>query len=211
VIELLLEAGSKFPVKRIVAELRMARVAPAPRIAARALPRLRRLRRHLEIHCGQESCGTAKAHLISAFGGEQEVAAIAGAIVEQGIFQVRGPGIAALRYLTRRGCRSLPRVDQRAGAQAPSEALVAVSKELALTWRGGDLKARQTVVCSDDPQFVLYRIGVRFGLPVLAGMERMVLARTRDAQCGAPACRPGLPAALVTGTKSGSSAGLVTR
>ena len=117
--------------------------------------------------CGQDNCGTSKGHLISVFGGEQEVAAIAGAIVEQGIFQVRGPGIAALRISLGedaevfRGSISVP------GRKRPVRHLVAVSKELALTWRGSDLKARQTVVCSDDPQFVLYRIGVRFGLPVL--------------------------------------------
>jgi hypothetical protein len=79
--------------------------------------------------------------------------------------------------------------------------MVAVSRELALTWRGGDLKARQTVVCSDDPQFVLYRIGVRFGLPVLPEWSEWFWRELETRHAVRRLVGLGCRALLVSGTK----------
>ena len=87
--------------------------------------------------------GRAKAHLISVFGGDQEIAAISAAITEEGCFQVQGTGISALTVSlgadaeTFRASISLP------GRKRPVRHLVAISKELALTRAGGDPTARR--------------------------------------------------------------------
>lgn len=145
--------------------------------------------------------GRAKAHLISVFGGDQEIAAISAAVSEEGCFQVQGPGIPALTVAlgadaeTFRASLSLP------GRKRPVRHLVAVSKELALTRAGGDPKANRTVLCANTPRFVLYRLGVRFGLPVLPGWGEWFykeLARRRAIQ---PLIGLGCESVLVSGTK----------
>ena len=108
-----------------------------------------------------------KAHLLSVFGGEQEIAAVAAAIAEQASFTVCGPSLAGLQIALGeepeiiRSSMSIP------GRRRAVRHLVVMSKELVLTRPGGDLKARRTVLVSSDMAFVLHRIGVRFGLPVL--------------------------------------------
>src|SRR5206468_4148748 len=54
------------------------------------------------------------------------------------------------------------------GRRRPLRHLVAVSEELSKTRAGGNPNARRTILCDDDRAFLLYRIGARFGLPVLA-------------------------------------------
>jgi len=49
----------------------------------------------------------------------------------------------------------------------PIRHLVAISSELAKTQPGVDTGGRRTVLCDNDPAFVLYRISQRFGLPVV--------------------------------------------
>ena len=54
------------------------------------------------------------------------------------------------------------------GRRRPLRHLVAISEELSKTRAGGNPNARRTILCDDDRAFLLYRIGARFGLPVLA-------------------------------------------
>jgi hypothetical protein len=49
----------------------------------------------------------------------------------------------------------------------PIRHLVAISAELAKTRPGADSAGRRTILCDNDPTFVLYRIAQRFGLPVV--------------------------------------------
>lgn len=83
----------------------------------------------------------------------------------------------------------------------PVRHLVAVSNELVLTRHGGDMNTRRTVLASEDPEFMLYRIGIRFGLRVLPEWsewfaEELVRRRAVRMLVGL-GCRP----VLVTGTK----------
>ena len=43
---------------------------------------------------------------------------------------------------------------------------MAISAELAKTRPGAQPEGKRTVLCDDDPTFVLYRVAQRFGLPV---------------------------------------------
>jgi hypothetical protein len=148
-----------------------------------------------------ESGSRGKAHLLSVFGGDQDIAAVSAAIAEQATFEVNGPGIPRLCVSLGdnsdvfRGSLNIPR------RKRPVRNLVAVSNELALTRHGGDMNARRTVLASDDPEFMLYRIGIRFGLPVLPEWSEWFaeeLARRRALRMLVGlGCRP----VLVTGTK----------
>lgn len=114
------------------------------------------------------SDGAASAcHLLSVIGGDQEIAAIAAAIADNARFYVSGAGVR--RTMITMGsnvetCRSSITIP---GRKRPVRHLVAISGELAKTRAGGDPKARRTIVCDDAPWFVLHRLGVRFGLPVV--------------------------------------------
>lgn len=108
-----------------------------------------------------------KAHLVSVFGGEQDIAAVAAAIAEQASFTVRGPSLADLQIVLGEDPQVLRSSMSIPGRKRAVRHLVVMSQELALTRPGGDLKARRTVLVSSDAAFVLHRIGVRFGLPVL--------------------------------------------
>ena len=83
----------------------------------------------------------------------------------------------------------------------PIRHLVAISAELAKTFPGADPGGRRTILCDDDPTFVLYRIAQRFGLPVVpewAGWFNEELNRHRAIK---PLIGLGCSPVLVSGTK----------
>jgi hypothetical protein len=110
---------------------------------------------------------SARCHLLSIVGNDQEIAAIASAITEDARFCASGPQLNRLMITLGkeadvfRGTINIP------GRRRPLRHLVAVSEDLSRTRAGGNPTARRTVLCDDDPAFLLYRLGVRFGLPVL--------------------------------------------
>jgi len=126
-----------------------------------------RIRLHLDRFIGEvESNGNCKAHLISVLGGDSDVGAIWAAVIEQNCFSVEGPGIESLSVSLGeeaqcfRSTISIP-------ARKPVRHIVAVSAELARTRPGVDPEARRTILCDDEPTFMLYRIARRYGLPVM--------------------------------------------
>ncbi len=111
--------------------------------------------------------GSARAHLISVFGNDQEIAAIAAALTETSWFNVSGPGLASTavslgeQSAVFRASLCIP------GRKRPLRHLIALSQELASSYAGGDRKAQRTILCDDQPEFVLHRLSVRFGLPAV--------------------------------------------
>ena len=142
-----------------------------------------------------------RAHLISVFGSEQEIAAINAAVIDESAFEVYGPGLPRL-YVTLgpeaevfRGSINVP------GRRRAVRHLVAISKELALTRTSADLKARRTVLVSDDPRFMLYRIGIRFGLPVLCEWSDWFAAEIARRDAMRPLIGFGCRPVMISGTK----------
>lgn len=111
--------------------------------------------------------GCAVAHLVSVAGNDADIGGIWAAILDGRTFGVSGPGIEDVDATLGdkpecwRGSISIP------GRKRPLRHLVAISRELALTAPGGDNGSRRTILCADDPSFVLYRIARRYGLPVV--------------------------------------------
>jgi hypothetical protein len=144
---------------------------------------------------------TARAHLISAFGGDQDVAAIAAAIAEEASFTVSGPELAPTRVALGNDAQVFRGSLTIAGLRRPLRHLVAASRELALTRPGADVKARRTIVCSEDPAFVLYRVAVRFGLPVLPEWASWFWGELQRRQAVRPLIGIGCHPLIVNGTK----------
>ena len=110
-------------------------------------------------------------HLLSVFGGEQEIAAISAAVSEASRFMLSGVAGRPLticigeRPTVFRGSIPLP---QRKHA---IRHLVALSEEFVQTQRGGNPGATKTVLYDGAPAFLLYRVAVRFGLPDWVAQE----------------------------------------
>ena len=126
---------------------------------------------------------------------------ISAAIAEEGCFQVQGPSIPALSVSLGADAETFRASIPVPGRKRPVRHLVAISKELAQTRAGGDPTARRTVLCANTPSFVLYRLAVRFGLPVLPDwsewFHKEIVPRRAIQQLIGLGCEP----VLVNGTK----------
>jgi hypothetical protein len=160
-----------------------------------------RIRWRLDRFIGEVEEGrNGKAHLISDLGGDSDVGAIWAAVIEQNLFTVEAPGFDPLTASLGedaqcfRGTITIP-------GPKPIRHLVAISAELAKTRPGMDPGGRRTIICDNDPTFVLYRIAQRFGLPVVpewAGWFNEELNRRGAIK---PLIGLGCTPVLVSGTK----------
>jgi hypothetical protein len=160
-----------------------------------------RIRLRLDRFIGEvENDKNCKAHLVSVLGGDSDVGAIWAAVVEENHFTVQGPGIDPLTTTLGEGAQCFRGTLSIAGRR-PIRHLVAISADLAKTRPGADLQGRRTILCDNDPTFVLYRVSQRFGLPVVPGWagwfnEEVTRYRVINALVGL-GCSP----VLVKGTK----------
>jgi hypothetical protein len=86
--------------------------------------------------------------------------------VEQSLFTVLAPGIDSVTATLGEDAQCFRGTINIAGRK-PIRHLVAISAELAKTRPGVDTGGRRTILCDNDPTFVLDRIAQRFGLPVV--------------------------------------------
>jgi hypothetical protein len=160
-----------------------------------------RIRLRLDRFIGEvESEGTCKAHIISVLGGDPDVGAIWAAVVDQGHFTVEVPEADPLTTTLGQGAQCFRGTINIPGRK-PIRHLVAVSAELAKTRPGMDPEGKRTILCDNDPTFVLYRIAQRFGLPVVpewAGWFNEALRRHGAIK---PLLGVGCSPVLVSGTK----------
>jgi len=107
------------------------------------------------------------AHLISMIGGDSEIGALMAAVAEAAVFQIQLPGRAGSAVSLGLEAQCFRGSLMIAGRNRPVRHLVAVSAELAKTKPGADREGTRTILCDDDPAFVLYRVASRYGLPVV--------------------------------------------
>lgn len=113
-----------------------------------------------------ERGGSSALHLVSVFGGDQEIGAIVAAAIDGQLFQIQTHGSELTGGLGEKPIlyrASLP----IAGRKRPVRHLVILSKTLFETTMGANAQARRTILYDNSPEFVLHRLAVRFGLPVL--------------------------------------------
>jgi hypothetical protein len=106
-------------------------------------------------------------HLISLIGGDSEVGALWAGISEGTPFQLQLPEVAPRAGSLGPEAQCFRGSIVVSNQRRPIRHLVAVSSELAKTKPGADREGTRTVLCDDDPVFVLYRVAARFGLPVV--------------------------------------------
>jgi len=124
--------------------------------------------------------GQSNAHLISMIGGDSEIGALWAAITEATLFQIQLPGRTSISASLGLGAQCFRGSVMIPGRKRPARHLVAVSAELAKTKPGADREGARTVLCDDDPVFVLYRVASRYGLPSGSGVGPMVYARAQS-------------------------------
>jgi hypothetical protein len=145
--------------------------------------------------------GQARAHLISMIGGDSEIGALWAAVAEGALFQLQPPGCAAIAASLGpeaqcfRGSVTVP------GNKHPVRHLVAMSAELAKTKPGADREGARTVLCNDDPVFVLYRVASRYGLPVAPDWASWFMRELGQRKAITPLLGLGCSPALVKGNK----------
>jgi hypothetical protein len=105
-------------------------------------------------------------HLISVFGGDQDIGAVIAAAYESLRFQLN---VGAQEFM---GLLGEKPVVYRASLQVPGRKrpvrhAILLSKAFFETTFGACSEARRTVLFDDSAEFVLHRLAVRFGLPVL--------------------------------------------
>ena len=144
---------------------------------------------------------SARCHLLSIFGNDQEVAAIAAALSEEARFYLTGPELDRLTISFGPECSVYRSSLSIPGRRRPIRHLVAISEELVKTCAGGNPAARRTVLCDGEAEFILHRLGVRFGLPVLPEWSEWLADELRRREAIEPLIGIGCRPVLVSGTK----------
>jgi hypothetical protein len=143
----------------------------------------------------------ASAHLISMIGGDSEIGALWAAVTDGALLQIQlpdQPSIAASlgpEAQCFRGSVMVP------GRKRPVRHLVAVSAELAKTKSGADREGARTILCDDDPVFVLYRVASRYGLPVASEWAPWFMRELNQRKLITPLLGLGCSPVLVKGNK----------
>jgi len=144
---------------------------------------------------------SARCHLLSVVGDDQEIAAIAAAISDEARFYATGPDFSRIMISLGKEAEVFRATINIPGRRRPLRHLVAVSEELSQTRSGGNPSARRTVLCDDDPAFLLYGIGARFGLPVLPEWSEWFASELERHKAIEPLMGLGCRPVLVKGTK----------
>lgn len=109
---------------------------------------------------------SATFHLVSVFGGDQEIGAVIAAAQEGLRFQTecgerRLLGTLGEKPAVYRASLQIP------GRKRPVRHAILLSRTFYETTLGANSEARRTVLFDSAPAFVLHRLSVRFGLPIL--------------------------------------------
>jgi hypothetical protein len=140
--------------------------------------------------------------MFSVVGGDQDVAAIAAAVSEGARFTTEGPDVARIVVAVGENARAFRSSVTLPGHKHAVRHLVAVSEELSLTQAGSSPDAQRTILCDDDTRFILYRLGVRFGLPVLPEWSEWVVTELQRRRALTPLIGLGCSPVLVNATKA---------
>ncbi len=117
-----------------------------------------------------DSSQAPRCHLLSVFGGEQELAAIHAAVADQASFRLTGPGLSPFVVSLGERART-PFADPFRHRGANNQCgILSLCRKSYLRLRPAEIQKRtEPFLYSAEPEFLAYRLGVRFGLPVLPG------------------------------------------
>ncbi|MBX9600022.1 MAG: hypothetical protein K2X35_03420 [Bryobacteraceae bacterium] len=144
--------------------------------------------------------GEAAFHLVSVFGGDQEIGAVIAAAQEGLRFQVEWQGRQFIGTLGEKPTvfRASLQIPER---KRPVRHAILISTALAETTLGANAEARRTILYDGAPEFVLHRLAVRFGLPVLPEWAEWFRKELDKRELIEPLLRINCHAVAVKGTK----------
>ena len=140
-------------------------------------------------------------HLLAMIGSDAEIGAIWAAITEGASFLLSLSGDAPITASLGSEAQCFRGSLIIAGSKRPVRHLVAVSAELARTKPGADREGARTVLCDDDPVFVLYRIALRYGLPAVPEWAQWFKRELNQRRAISPLLGLGCSPVLVKGNK----------
>jgi len=120
---------------------------------------------------------TATAHLISVFGNDSEIAAIAAAVSCQESFRIEAPGVPEMRITLGEEIQNFRSSFSVPGWKQPFRHLVALSKALADSRPETSVELSRVILVDRDPTFVLFRLAGTFGLPALPEWATFVFSQ----------------------------------
>src|SRR5713101_5246172 len=153
------------------------------------------------LETAKDERGQAATHLASIIGGDAEIGALWPAVIEGALFHIQLPGgspIATSFGIEAQCFRGSVAVPSR---KRPARHLVAASAELAKTKPGADREGARTILCDDDPVFVLYRVASRYGLPVAPEWSKWFMRELNQRKAITPLLGFGCSPVLVRGNK----------
>lgn len=163
-----------------------------------------RVRVHVDravLEAARDDRSPAAAHLISMVGSDAEIGALSAAVTEGALFQIYLPGGAIITASLGSEAQCFRGSVMVSGRKRPVRHLVAVSAELAKTKPGADREGARTVLCNDDPAFVLYRVASRYGLPVLPEWATWFMKELNRRKAISPLSGLGCAPVLIRGNK----------
>ena len=158
------------------------------------------IRLRLDRFVGEVDKEGSRIHVLSILGGDSDVGAIWAAVKEESFFTVQGPGIAPVTASLGEDAQCFRGTITIAGRR-PIRHLVAISAQVEKTRPGADREGSRTVLCDDDPTFVLYRVARRFGLPVVPEWAAWFTEELRRRGAIRPLPGLGCSPVLISGTK----------
>jgi hypothetical protein len=156
----------------------------------------------LIVEVGKEGHRSAGVHLLSVMGSDAEIAALWAGVTEGALFQIQVPGRAVFAGSLGPEAQCFRGSVAVAGRNRPARHLVAVSAELAKTKPGADREGARTILCDDDPVFVLYRVASRYGLPVVPEWAPWFMRELNQRKAIRPLTGLGCSPVVVCGNKS---------
>ncbi len=163
-----------------------------------------RVRVHIDravLETPKDERSQASAHLISIIGGDSEIGALWAAVTEGGSFQIQLPNQLSVAASLGPEAQCFRGSVMVPGRKRPARHLVAVSAELAKTKPGADREGARTILCDDDPVFVLYRAASRYGLPVVPEWAPWFMRELIQRKAITPLLGLGCSPVLVKGNK----------
>jgi len=156
----------------------------------------------LIVEVGKEEQRSAGVHLLSVIGSDAEIAALWAGVTEGAFFQIQIPGRSVLTGSLGPEAQYFRGSVAVGGRSRPARHLVAVSAELAKTKPGADREGARTILCDDDPVFVLYRVASRYGLPVVPEWASWFMRELSQRKAIRPMTGLGCSPVVVSGNKS---------
>ena len=131
----------------------------------------------------------------------REIGALWAAATEGALFQIQLPDQPSFAASFGPEAQCLRGSVMVPGRKRPVRHLVAVSAELAKTKPGADREGARTILCDDDPVFVLYRVASRYGLPVASEWAPWFMRELNQRKAITPLLGLGCSPVLVRGNK----------